>query len=69
MVDALHGWESGNLDLMNSKKWIDRVLSKEWFRANQIEDQTNGSDDQKRADACESGMEGTETDDGKGSGP
>ena len=22
MVDALHGWESRNLDLMSSRKWI-----------------------------------------------
>ena len=36
MVDALHGWESRNLDLMSSRKWIKRGLSLEWFRANQI---------------------------------
>ena len=36
MVDALHGWESRNLDLMSSRKWAQRRLSLEWFRANQV---------------------------------
>ena len=36
MVDALRGWESRNLDLMSSRKWIDRGLSLEWIRTNQI---------------------------------
>ena len=36
MLDALHGWESRNLDLMSSRKWIKRGLILEWFRANQI---------------------------------
>ena len=35
-VDALRGWESRNLDLMSSRKWIERGLSLEWFRTNQI---------------------------------
>ena len=36
MVDALHGWESRNLDLMSSRRWAQRGRSLEWFRANQI---------------------------------
>ena len=36
MVDALHGWESRNLDLMSSRKWSEKSLNLEWFRANQI---------------------------------
>ena len=36
MVDALRGWESRNLDLMRSRKWVERGLSLQWFRANQI---------------------------------
>ena len=36
MVDALHGWESRNLDLMSSRRWSQTVLSLEWFRADQI---------------------------------
>ena len=36
MVDSSHGWESRNLDLMSSRKWIKRGLSLEWFRATQI---------------------------------
>ena len=35
-MDSLHGLESRNLELMNSRKWINRGLSLEWFRANQI---------------------------------
>ena len=35
MVDALRGWESRNLDLMSSRKWIESGLSLEWFRSNQ----------------------------------
>ena len=35
MVDALPDWESRNLDLVSSRKWIKRGLSLEWFRANQ----------------------------------
>ena len=35
----------------------------------QKEDQTDGSDDEKCADACESELEGAKIDDGKGSGP
>ena len=36
MVNALHGWESRNLDPMSSRKWIEKGLSLEWFRASQI---------------------------------
>ena len=36
MVDALHGWESRNLDLMSSRRWGQQEMSLEWFRANQI---------------------------------
>ena len=36
MVDALRGWESRNLDLMSSRRWAQRGMSLEWFRANQI---------------------------------
>ena len=36
MVDALHGWESRNLDLINFRKWARRGLSLERFRADQI---------------------------------
>ena len=36
MVDTLHGWESRNLDLMSSRRWAQKGLSLEWFRANQI---------------------------------
>ena len=36
MVDSLDGWESRNLDLMRSRKWIKRGLSLEWFRASQV---------------------------------
>ena len=36
MVDALYGWERMNLDLMSSRRWAQRGLSLEWFRANQI---------------------------------
>ena len=36
MVDTLHGWESRNLDLMSSRRWGQKSLSVEWFRANQI---------------------------------
>ena len=35
-VGSLHGWESRNLHLMSSRKWIKRGLFLEWFRANQI---------------------------------
>ena len=31
-----HDWESKNLDLMSSRKWIIRGLSFDWFRASQI---------------------------------
>ena len=36
MVDTLHGWETRNLDLMSSRRWAQKGLSLEWFRANQI---------------------------------
>ena len=36
MVDALHGWESRNLDLLSSRRWRQAGLSLEWLRANQI---------------------------------
>ena len=36
MVDALHGCEIRNLDLMSSRRWASRGMSLEWFRANQI---------------------------------
>ena len=36
MVDALHGWESRNWDLMSSRRWAQTGLSLEWFWANQI---------------------------------
>ena len=36
VVDALRGWESRDLDLTSSRKWIKRGLSLEWFRANEI---------------------------------
>ena len=39
IVDALHGWESRNLDLMSSRRWSQTELSLEWFRANQIRKQ------------------------------
>ena len=35
MVDDLRGWESGNLDLTNSRKWR-RSLRLAWLEANQI---------------------------------
>ena len=36
MIDALHGWESMNLDLMSSRRWAQMGMSLEWFRTNQI---------------------------------
>ena len=36
MIDALHGWECRNLDLMGSRGWTNWGLSLEWFRVNQI---------------------------------
>ena len=36
MVDALHGWEGRNLDLMSSRRWTQMGLSLEWFRTHQI---------------------------------
>ena len=36
MIDALHGWESRNLDLMSSRSWVQMGMSLEWFRTNQI---------------------------------
>ena len=35
-MDALHGWESRNLDFVNFRKWARRGLSLERFRADQI---------------------------------
>ena len=36
MVDVLHGWESRNLDLTSSRRWVQQEMSLEWYRANQI---------------------------------
>ena len=36
MVDALHGWENRNLDVMSSRRWAQMTLCLEWFRANRI---------------------------------
>ena len=35
-IDALHGWEIRNLDLMSLRRWSQTGLSLKWFRANQI---------------------------------
>ena len=40
MVDALHGWARRNLDLMSSRRWAQKRLSLEWFRAHQIKGAT-----------------------------
>ena len=38
MDDSLHDWNSRNLDLVSSRKWIKRGLSLEWFSSKSSQD-------------------------------